>query len=209
MTTKNTMFYLESLRRFPVPLLAIEHYSTASAEIEQDEEYIEVLHNVLTTVCGVLEPEAADYEYLISRLQEVSKIQDEVNDTKPSASKSFGTSFMAYMNTLDTVEMLGLMTNYNMSVMRELYCKVDFSHTRELMKSFTQMLMEKNVVMFEAALYGAGNSYKGDDPANKVIDANSKEGMAMMKQYGVGDVSSDMLEQLGINLDVTGPAPQP
>lgn len=205
MNGANTLFYLELQRRFAVPLLAVEIYTELTSVAETDEDFLGAIVTTITQGCGVAEPEDEDFVYLIQRLEELKVDSTSITGTAASnpstTGRSFGTSFAEFLRNQDTTQILGMMTNFNLNQMREWYCKVDFAATRDAMKNYTLWLIEQNTVNFEAALYGAGNSYKNDSVSGKpVIDANSKEGMAMLRQYGVGDVSSDMLEQLGVNL---------
>lgn len=198
MQAKNSLFYDEAFQRFPVPLLAIELYAMRTVSVETDEDILQALTEVLAKACKVLEPVSEDYSYLVARLQEVSKSDDD-GEPRKATSKSFGTAFVNYLNTLDTVSMLGSMTHYDIDKMRKLYCETDFVHVRKLMLSHTEGLLESNKVAFEACLYGFGNSYQNDGGQGNAIDADSKEGMAMLRAYGIGDVSSDMVDQLGLD----------
>lgn len=206
MNGANTLFYLELHHRFSVPLLAVEIYTELTSSAETDEDFMDAIVTTITQGCGVEEPVDEDFVYLIQRLEEL-KVEaagdnGAASGKAPISGRSFGTSFAEFLRNQDTTQILGMMTNFDIAQMREWYCKVDFASTRNAMKNFTMWLIEQNTVNFEAALYGAGNSYKNDTVSSgkPVIDANSKEGMAMLRQYGVGDVSSDMLEQLGVSL---------
>lgn len=204
MTTKFSLFYQEQFEPgfFPVPLLALEHYAAlTSQELPSDDDIFNALHQVLTSSCRRETPSDQDYIYLVQRFGEISQPQETEGQ---STGKSFGTSFAAYLNDLEHIAMLGAMTNYNLPEMRRLYCEVDFQAAKSLMEAYARGLMEKNVIAYEAALYGAGNSYKNDSASgSKPVDANSKEGMAMLAQFGIGDVSSLQLDQLGITGLVT------
>lgn len=200
MPEKNSLFYDELTQRFTVPLLAIEHYALKTSSAEADEDFLRVLTEVLVQTCKVLEPVEDDYSYLISRFQEISQTMplNAPEEAPKRQGKSFGTSLVNYLNNLDAISMLGAMTHYDIDKMRQLYCHTDFTHVRQFMKSYTEGLMEMSGVALEACLYGSGNSYKDDSTRGNVIDADSKEGAAMLRAYGIGDVSGDMLGQLGL-----------
>ena len=204
MPEKLSLFYSEINQPFTVPLLALEMYSNLTEKAESDEEFMEALLETIVVACKVEHPEEKDLLYLLEAFSEAAKEQaaQASQSTQSAPKKSFGTSFAAYLQGLSPVSLLGAMTNYDIPKMRELYCNCDYRQVRDLMKAYTEGAIEKNLVAYEAALYAAGGSYKDD--SKNVIDANSKEGMAMLSQFGIGDVSPDMLGQLGIDL----PAPK-
>lgn len=201
MPEKLSLFYSEINQPFTVPLLALEMYSNLTEKAESDEEFMEALLETIVVACKVENPAEGDLLYLLEAFSEAAKEQA-ATAQQSAPKKSFGTSFAAYLQGLSPVSLLGAMTNYDIPRMRELYCNCDYRQVRDLMKTYTEGAIERNLVTYEAALYAAGGSYKDD--SKNVLDANSKEGMAMLSQFGIGDVSPDMLGQLGIDL----PAPK-
>ncbi len=187
--------------RFPVPLLAIEYFTARIKDAATEQDYQEALHDTLVKCCGVATPEEEDYVYLVGRWQEVNSAEA-AGPVGPAASgKSFCTDMAEFLSSLEPVEQLAMMTQYNSAEIKRLYCEEDFSHVRDWIKMFSRSLLEYHKAVYEACLYGQGNSYKGDSASSgdkNVIDANSKEGLAMMRQYGIGDLTPEMMEQLGV-----------
>lgn len=180
-----------------VSLLTVEYYTLNVSPDMMDDELLRVTEETLMVTCGVDSPGKPELEFFMYKL---AKIEETEPATKPQGGQSLGTSFFDYIGKLDTVQILGMMTNYNKTLMDELYCRTDFLHVRDLMRGYVEMLREQQVVNFEAVMYGMGNSYKNDSSngSTNVIDANTKEGMAMMSQFGVGDISMEQLAQLNL-----------
>jgi hypothetical protein len=198
----NTLFFDKLQDRFTVSLFSVEYYAKMMSENLTELEQMEVMEDVLRKTCGIVQPVQEDFIFLIEKLtilkQEVEKITLEPGSYR----QTFGSSFNKYLNSTDITCLLGKMTNYSLPAMEELYCRADFQHVQEMIRNYTQGLVEQNVVAMEAALYGSGNSYKDDTGSSaQAIDVDSKEGKAMLRQFGIGDVTTEMIENFGIVLE--------
>lgn len=202
---KNSLFLDELREPFTVSLLTIEYHASIISDDMSDEQIMESFFKTLKFTCGVESPEQSHVEFLLAKFEAIKQESDQPQ--QPPRGRSLGSSFFDYLGKLDTVKLLGLMTNYDIDKMRKLYCHTDFMQVKELITAYTEFLREQQIVNFEATMYGMGNSYKDDASSGggKAIDANSKEGRAMMRKFGVGDVTPEHLDQLGINLDFSLP----
>lgn len=194
---KNTLFYNELYRKFSVPLLAVEVYSQLAEELDDEEDFVKSIILVLTRHCGVADPQEADVRHFVDRLEELVS-PEEKGDPARVKRKTFGSEFTKFLNGLNAAECLGLMTGYDLTRMRELYCHTDFSDTRGLIQVHMEGLVQQNIARFEATLYGSGNKYDNDSASANYIDANSKDGMEALARFGVGSMTAGMLEAFGV-----------
>lgn len=198
----NTIFFDSLQERFTVSLLTVEYYAAHMVVGLDDNSSLKILDNTLALTCGVNNPAQEDYEYLIEKLTILKNTIEKAPINQTPSKKTFGSSFNEYLNNLDIIGLLGRMTHYNMENMRYLYCQCHFEHVQSLIKTYSQGLLETNLIAMESCLYGSGNNYKDDQGSDSnVIDANSKQGLAMLSQYGVGTVTTEMLESLGVVLE--------
>jgi hypothetical protein len=182
--------------RFNVPLLALEYYAAACTADATGEQKSAAMTHVLIRICGRVQGTPEDYAYLIERMQQPKPAEQAKTQVQK---KTFGSSFVEYLKRTDTVQLLALMCDYDMDRVRQLYCKEDHSVVRRLTTNFIEYQMEQNVIKYEAALYGAGGSYKGDKVSGggvRSFDAMTPQGQAAMAQFGVGVVSPEMLKSL-------------
>lgn len=197
-----SLFYNELTRRFPVPLLAIEWYGSHVHETMTAGERSVIFSETLIRICKIRTPTDEDRTYLLKRFNELESPQESVGARQK---KTFGSSFNDYLKKSDTTQLLGLMTNYDIPKMRELYCVVDHVDAKALIANFVASLVERNVIQYESALYGSGGSYKGDSGGSngntKEWDMNTTAGEVALAQFGIGTLSADALAGMGINLD--------
>lgn len=186
-------------RRFPVPMLAIEYFSTYISARLTDEEVNEHIAYIVERICGVKSPGEDDLHYLLSRLKEAQELDKKENGANPvdtQQKKSFGYALNSWLGDTTPVGLLGEMTQYNMGVMQELYCKSDFTDLQFLLKSYVQGIQARALINYESALYAAGGRYSGDKGSGDNVrrfDANTKEGLAAMRSFGFGSISLDSL----------------
>jgi hypothetical protein len=186
-----------------VPLFALEYYGTVVAAKQDDQGISEALFFVVKNICGVTEPVEADFTYLVSRLKEAEEKAASAKESADHISKgkkSFGYALNTWLEGTDAIEMLSKMTNYDMAQVEQMYCKLDFSETQELLKSYVEAIQAQALINYECALYAAGGHYEGDKKSNsnvKQYDANSKEGMAALQGFGFGNID---LGTMGIDI---------
>jgi hypothetical protein len=196
----SSLFYRERFDLFPVTPLAIEFYSQRLGDLD-DEGMLKLLADSIK-LCGVSdEPTEVHLEHFVACLVELSKGSDEAKEpAKRSSKRSLGTEYAKFLQELQTTSILGMMTHYNKESMRKLYCETDIREVRKLVDVYIRHLMETNNIRYEASLYGAGNSFKDDDPNVHVMDATTKEGRAAMAQFGIGSISAEGLDLLGLGV---------
>lgn len=196
---EKSIFLLEKLQRFAVPLLALEAYQNAGLSEESSE--LEVSQALVSAIslCGVSSPAQEDIEYFVERLEGLSASKSQNKGVDKAPTQSLGTAYAKFMRELSVIDILGLMTHYNPSALRYWYCEADAEATMLLVERYVQELFERVQVNFEACMYGFGGKYESDNSGSKVIDANSKEGLAALQQFGVGSISPDALAQLGFS----------
>jgi hypothetical protein len=198
--TKNTLFIEELTERFTVSLLTAEYYALYGDPDASESSVLSHLRETLIKTCGVKNPTDEDYEYLLEQLncfhEEVQPSADKKESAVPV--KTFCSSFNEFISSLDIINVMGLMTNFNLKAMRELYCNTNYSHARAMINSYLGFLAENNLVLYEAGLYSQGNSYKndGNHAEGSAIDADSDKGRAMLAQFGVGSVDLDAWRHL-------------
>ena len=175
-------------------MLAVEFYAKYCKSATTETALRGLLEQVINQYCGVEKPNQEDLAYFITRLEELNQVGATAKGGVQS--RSFNTSYLAFINKLDITSLLGLMTDFDIEKMRSLYCKVDFKHTKLLMKSFIEHRLEENVVAFEAQLYGSGNKYKGDGEV-KPVDVETSQGRAKLASMGFG--SFDLPEAFSEN----------
>lgn len=192
MNDDNSIFYNHEYgRRFTVSLMALEFYATNSIAEDTEEGMYDVLMTTLTACCKVTAPTEEDVDYFLDRMSEIKKDMEnqKPNEGGPSKpKKSFGTSYLDYLNGLSVDSTLMKMVGYNIEQARKLYCEVDRQDTLKLVREYVKGLLEGNTVAMEAAMYGFGGSYKDDgggEPSNvKTYETQSASGIAKLKELG-------------------------
>ena len=152
--------------------------------------------------CGIPDPTENQVSSFMERLELLAtrKADKPKSENKKLTRVTRGTSYAKFLQEQDTQAILGMMTGYNLGLMKELYCSADILHVLNLIDSYTGLLMESIQSDFEACLYGFGNHYKDDKPG-AVVDANTPQGAAMLQQFGIGSISSDAAKELGLVLE--------
>ena len=183
-------------------MLALEYYALNITPDTPQEDKAWHLDYILRVLCLIRPWVTKDAEYLIQRIKEAN--ERPTSQATPATDRlTFSSRFNKWMQELPTDALLAEMTGYDTQRMRQLYCVEDYVTTQKLIKHYVEGLHQKNLMAYECALYGAGNSYKGDqpkDPNTKVWDANTKEGMAAMGQFGFGAIKDPLA--FGIKLDI-------
>jgi len=198
MDNPKSLFLKEIDRLFPVPLLAIEYYGDNILQGMDAREKEDVLEVTLKAICKRPVVTDSDKRYLLKRLQELDKPTPLEGDQAPPK-KTFGSAFSTHISSLDTLQLLGMMTNYDMGAMRILYCSTDFEDVRLMVKNYVAHMVQLNLIAYESVLYGMGGRYNGDKASGgntKVFDANSKEGLAALSQFGFGIVDASAQEMM-------------
>ena len=198
----NSMFLKEILspsalkdnEEFPIPAVAVELYAEEVREDFTDEQYTRLLHKVITVGCKRIVTGQHDLTYVMNRLVALSNKHD--GSPARATSRTFSSDFINFLNKLTTVQLLGLMTQFDVDAMRKLYCQLDIEDMLDLVNTYISCLMETGQREYEAALYGFGGKYEGDNGQAKQIDANSDQGMAALSAFGIGNLSLDALTNL-------------
>jgi hypothetical protein len=198
MDNPKSLFLKEIDRLFPVPLLAIEYYGDNMLQGMDSREREDVLDATLKVACNKSVVTYNDRRYLLKRLQELDKpVPEKASGLPPK--KTFGSSFSNHISSLDTTQLLGMMTHYDLPSMRVLYCATDYEDVRLMLKNYVAHLVQLNLIAYESVLYGMGGNYKGDGGQNentKVFDVSTKEGKAAMSQFGFGVFPDQQSDQL-------------
>lgn len=190
-------FYISKFsRRFNISMLALEYYSMSVENLQEDERLIHCILDTLKNVCGVGNPSQEDVNYFIDRLKEFKdKLEKHEGPEEPS--RSFGTSYLAYLQELSSEAAIWDMVDFNPKAAAYLYCEADKEDVDNLLRTYVRRQNEFNLLAMEATLYGSGNHYKEDNPSKgsqpqpqeqlgtKVYDINSKEGLARLRSLGL------------------------
>ncbi len=150
--------------RFPVSLLAIEHFSTVMGTLGT----LDALLDTLTKYCGIPDPTDDDGAYFVSRLEEINSDDpaQPANNSTPSAQepkRSLGTSYFTALSSLPVDRILLAAVGYDYHKAEYLYCKADRSVAMAVLETYTQLQAEQFNYLFECAMYGFGGSYKDDE----------------------------------------------
>lgn len=184
----NSIFYnMTHGRRFPVSLLALETYAIRVTEVSTEDEHYDMFIKILTSICGVENPQVDDIQYLAERIK---SIKDETVEGKASkAGHSFGTYYQEYLGKLSSDSTILRMVNYDVNAARRIYCELDRDDAYKLMKEYLEGLLEEGRLRMEAAMYGFGGGYKDDGKGGsgnvgETFDVSSEEGKAALKAMG-------------------------
>jgi hypothetical protein len=188
----------EANLRFPVSLAAKARYISSAA---QDID-ITAARLVLIAYCKITSPDDDDIKYFLERVFEPEKILD--NDMpKPAESKkkatdsstkkkgsAFQQKYIDFLDTRDIEALLLLMSEYDYNKARNWYCERDKDVTRTALAVFLRDTLERHTVLLEASLFGFGGSYEDEEQTlsntgRRVVSADSPEGEAMMRSWGM------------------------
>lgn len=198
-----SIFLRRKQRLFRFPLVALEYFGNrVTPEMSEDDRATAII-DTLQQFCGVTGAiTTLILSEFIDRLNGLNK-KDQGNTASSKKRKNtFRSSYDDWLGDLPTDSLLAEMTGYDFAKMNTIYCELDFEDAKQMIDTYIRGKSEEHRVLFEASLYGSGNSYKGDkvtSDANVIKwDADSKAGMAAMSQFGFGSVGG--LEQFGIDL---------
>jgi len=154
--------------RFPVSLLALEHFDALQAS----EGLEAALLSTLINHCGCPDPSTDDLEYFVQRLEEL--IPKETPAEKPTHladKKSLGTAWFKAISELPVDKLLLAAVQYDYDKARYLYCTADRTVAMAVLDTFITLQTEKFNYLFECVLYGFGGTYKDDAaPPEGAID---------------------------------------
>lgn len=155
-----SIFY--SSCRFPLSLLALEHFDAIQAKEGPEAAMLDTL----ARYCGCPDPSTDDLEYFVSRLEEIIHKDDALKDP-PSAppKKSLGTAWIATISKLPVDRLLLAAVQYDYDKARYLYCQADRTVAMAVLDTFIALQTEQFNYGFECVLYGFGGGYKDDTSA--------------------------------------------
>ena len=155
-----SVFY--SSYRFPLSLLALEHFDAIQAKEGPETAMLDTL----ARYCGCPDPSTEDIEYFVSRLEELIRKDDPPKDP-PSAppKKSLGTAWIEAISQLSVDKLLLAAVHYDYDKAQYLYCKADRTVAMAVLDTFISLQTEQFNYGFECVLYGFGGGYKDDTSA--------------------------------------------
>lgn len=158
------MSLFSTSHRFPVSLLAIEHFST----VQEERGTLDALLDTLTKHCGITTPTEDDAAYFIARLEELKPDEPSSQTDKPTPppqepKRSLGTAYFAALSGLSVDHLLLAAVNYDYHKAEYLYCKADRSVAMAVLETYTHLQAEQFNYLFECVMYGFGGGYKDDE----------------------------------------------
>lgn len=181
--TRKTIYYREKFDlKFPIPLLAYEVLQYRMSELGDDfepEDLQPIYDTVLTQVCGVADPQADDYVYLVEAIKEViaSGTNEQPATSKGDGKRAYSSEFYKYFGLLPTDTTCLQVCGFDYEKARVLYCEVDRTIAMEIISQYVTRLQNDHTIMLESCVYGFGGNLDGASSDTITLD-DTEEGAA-------------------------------
>lgn len=177
-----TTFYDDRFtRRFPLPLLLFEWISKHPPAEDADDELTLAYYRQALRVVGIDNPVFEDVAYVIRRVLDV--YEQRKPEGRSSPVRDFGHALKEMLQDFSVEELLLAACGFDYERARKAYCELDRDEALQVIDTWVKLLSHRHNMEYEAAVYGAGGSYKGSGDS-QVIDMTK------------GDVDLDSLNML-------------
>lgn len=180
-----SVFYRSVYERpYPITLLALERFY----HLQDAGDLEEAILRTLIECCGCETPTEDDARYFLDRFAALAEeVKSKQPEPEPSTtrqeppSKTLHSSLHELYSSLPTDRMLLWMCGYDYQRAQYLYTRVDRDDVMKMIEDWLSVNLEQARSQFEAALYGAGGSYKSDasQPEEGVVDLSKSDGKEM------------------------------